>query len=49
MIIHICDRCKKELEEIEKYMVPDLNSCNGIMSNSYYLYGNPVRLIELCP
>ena len=46
MIIHICDRCKKEAEKIEKYMIPDFN---GIMSDSYYLYGHPVRLIELCP
>lgn len=50
MIIHICDRCKKELEEIEKYIIPDFNNCNGIMSNSYYIYdGRPVRVIELCP
>ena len=49
MVIHICDRCKKEAEKIEKYMIPELNNCNGIMSNSYYIYGSPVRLIELCP
>ena len=49
MVIHICDRCKKEAEKIEKYMIPELNNCNGIISNSYYMYGSPVRLIELCP
>lgn len=49
MVIHIRDRCKKEAEKIEKYMIPDFNNCNGIMPNSYYMYGNPVRLIKLCP
>ena len=49
MIIHICDRCKKEAEKIEKYMIPDFNNCNGIMSDNYYIYGRPVRLIESCP
>ena len=49
MVIHICDTCKKEAEKIEQYMIPELNNCNGIMSNSYYMYGSPVRLIELCP
>ena len=49
MVIHICDRCKKEAEKIEKYMIPDFNNCNGIMSDNYYIYGRPVRLIELCP
>ena len=49
MVIHICDRCKKEADKIEKYMIAELNNCDGIMSDSYYLYGHPVRLIELCP
>ena len=49
MVIHICDRCKKEAEKIEKYMIPDFNNYNGIMSDNYYIYGRPVRLIELCP
>ena len=49
MIIHICDRCKKEAEKIEKYIIPDFNNHSGIMSNSYYIYGSPVQLIELCP
>ena len=46
MVIHICDRCQKEAEKIEKYMIPDFNNCNGIMSDNYYIYGRPVRLIE---
>ena len=49
MIIHICDRCKKEAEKIEKYIIPDFNNRNVIMSNNYYIYGRPIRLIELCP
>ena len=49
MVIHICDRCKKEAEKIEKYIIPDFNNRSGIMSDNYYIYGSPVRLIELCP
>ena len=49
MVIHICDRCKKEAEKIEKYIIPDFNNRNVIMSNNYYIYGRPIRLIELCP
>lgn len=51
MIIHKCDRCKKEAEKIENCLIPDFNNnYGGIMSNSYYIiYGRPVRQIELCP
>ena len=49
MVIHICDRCKKEAKKIEKYIIPDFNNRSGIMSDNYYIYGSPVRLIELCP
>lgn len=50
MVIHICDRCKKEAEKIENCLIPDLNNYGGIVSDSYYMvYGRPVRQIELCP
>lgn len=40
---------KKKQKKIEKYIIPDFNNRSGIMSDNYYIYGSPVRLIELCP
>lgn len=49
MVIHICDRCKKEAKDLQNCAIPDFDNYGGILPHGCEIYGRPVRLIELCP
>lgn len=50
MVVHLCDRCKKETKNLETYVIPDFTGGYvGFTRSHYEIYGHPVRMIELCP